>query len=171
MKTDLLKNSFWGTQGREKLLLDGNQDIYVEKVEFDLREVFIHSFNTYFFKQLKLLCIVTDTGLKKILLGEEKGIKINEQMSSLSSYKNAWAIAVSQSSVQLSVNTFSKELYHFYMGFPGGWAVKNPPAMPETACNVRGMNLIPGLGRSPGGRHENPLQYFCLGSLMDRGAW
>lgn len=89
MKTDLLKNSFWGTQGREKLLLDGNQDIYVEKVEFDLREVFIHSFNTYFFKQLKLLCIVTNTGLKKILLGEEKGIKINEQMSSLSSYKNA----------------------------------------------------------------------------------
>ena len=54
MKTDLLKSSFWGTQGREKLLLGGNQDIYVKKVEFDLREVFIHSFNTYFFQAAKI---------------------------------------------------------------------------------------------------------------------
>ena len=26
------------------------------------------------------------------------------------------------------------------------------------------MGLIPGLGRSPGGRHDNPLQYSCLES-------
>ena len=30
---------------------------------------------------------------------------------------------------------------------------------------------IPGWGRSPGGGHGNPLQYFCLESSMDRGAW
>ena len=29
----------------------------------------------------------------------------------------------------------------------------------------------PGLGRSPGGGHGNPLQYSCLENLMDRGAW
>ena len=29
----------------------------------------------------------------------------------------------------------------------------------------------PGLGRSPGGGHGNPLQYRCLENLMDRGAW
>ena len=34
--------------------------------------------------------------------------------------------------------------------------VKNPPA------NAGGMGLIPGLGRSPGGRHGNLLQYSCL---------
>ena len=37
--------------------------------------------------------------------------------------------------------------------------VKNPPA------NARGAgdtSLIPGLGRSPGGGHGNPLQYSCL---------
>ena len=28
----------------------------------------------------------------------------------------------------------------------------------------------PGLGRSPGGGNGNPLQYSCLGNLMDRGA-
>ena len=36
--------------------------------------------------------------------------------------------------------------------------VKNSPAMWE-ACN---LGTIPGLGRSPGGGHGNPLQYSCL---------
>ena len=31
--------------------------------------------------------------------------------------------------------------------------------------------LIPGLRRSPGGGHENPLQYSCPENPMDRGAW
>ena len=31
--------------------------------------------------------------------------------------------------------------------------------------------LIPGLGRSPGEGHGNPLQYSCLGNPMDKGAW
>ena len=30
---------------------------------------------------------------------------------------------------------------------------------------------IPGLGRSPGGRNGNPLQYSCLEKSMDRGTW
>ena len=33
------------------------------------------------------------------------------------------------------------------------------------------MGSIPGLGRSPGVRNGNPLQYSCLGNPMDRGAW
>ena len=32
-------------------------------------------------------------------------------------------------------------------------------------------DLIPGLGRSPGGGHGNPLQYFCLENPVDGGAW
>ena len=46
--------------------------------------------------------------------------------------------------------------------------VKNPPA---NAGDVRDSGSIPGLGRSPGGGHGNPLQYSFLGNLMDRGAW
>ena len=46
--------------------------------------------------------------------------------------------------------------------------VKNPPA---NAGDVRDLSLIPGLGRSPGGGHGNPLQYSCLENPMDRGAW
>ena len=37
--------------------------------------------------------------------------------------------------------------------------------------DVRDMGSIPGWGRSPGGGHGNPLQYFCLENPMDRGAW
>ena len=32
----------------------------------------------------------------------------------------------------------------------------------ESACNSGDLGLIPGLGRSPGRRHDNPLQYSCL---------
>ena len=31
--------------------------------------------------------------------------------------------------------------------------------------------MIPGWGRSPGGRNVNPLQDSCLGNPIDRGAW
>ena len=40
----------------------------------------------------------------------------------------------------------------------------------ESACNVRDPSSIPGLGRSPGGGHGNPLQYSCLENPMDREA-
>ena len=33
------------------------------------------------------------------------------------------------------------------------------------------MASIPAFGRSPGGRHGNPLQYSCLENPMDREAW
>ena len=32
----------------------------------------------------------------------------------------------------------------------------------ESAGNAGNLGLIPGLGRSPGGEHGNPLQYSCL---------
>ena len=46
--------------------------------------------------------------------------------------------------------------------------VKNPPA---STGDVREASLIPGLARSPGGGHGNPLQYSCLENPRDRGAW
>ena len=42
--------------------------------------------------------------------------------------------------------------------------VKNLSAMQE-------MCSIPGSGRSPGEKNDNPLQYSCLENFMDRGAW
>ena len=50
-----------------------------------------------------------------------------------------------------------------HLGFPGGAVVKNP-------CASLG-DSIPGLGRFPGVGNGNPLQYSCLETFMDRGAW
>ena len=47
---------------------------------------------------------------------------------------------------------------------PGGRVVKNPPA------KAGDMGSIPELGRSPGVRNGNPLQYSCLENPMDRGS-
>ena len=44
--------------------------------------------------------------------------------------------------------------------------VKNLPA---NAGDIRDVDSIPGLGRSPGGGNGNPLQYSCLESRVDRG--
>ena len=52
--------------------------------------------------------------------------------------------------------------------FPCGSVIKN---LPNNAGDIREAGLIPTLGRSPGGRHGNPLQHFCLESPMDREAW
>ena len=46
--------------------------------------------------------------------------------------------------------------------------VKN---LPSNAGDIRVMGSIPGLGRSPGGGHGNPLQYSCWENSMDRGSW
>ena len=46
--------------------------------------------------------------------------------------------------------------------------VKNPPA---DAGDTRDAGSIPGLGRSPGEEHGDPLQYSCLENPMDGEAW
>ena len=50
-------------------------------------------------------------------------------------------------------------------GFPGG------PDGEESAYNVGYPGSMPKSGRSPGGRHGNPLQYSCLENPTDRGFW
>ena len=56
----------------------------------------------------------------------------------------------------------------YQMSFTGG-SVGTESA--HSAGNARDAGMTPGLGRSPGGRHGNPLQYPCLENPMDRGAW
>ena len=51
------------------------------------------------------------------------------------------------------------------MGFSGGSDGK------ESACNAGDPGSVPGLERSPGEGHGNPLQYLCLENPIDRGAW
>ena len=58
-----------------------------------------------------------------------------------------------------------------FLGFPGSTDGK------ESTCKVGNLDLIPGLGISPGGGHGNSLQYSCLEnpheqrSLAGYSAW
>ena len=53
----------------------------------------------------------------------------------------------------------------YLKGFPGSSGGK------ESASNMGDLGSIPGLGRSSGGGHGNPLWYPCLENSMSRGAW
>ena len=59
------------------------------------------------------------------------------------------------------INLVRKKKYDFLGGSDGK----------EFACNAGHLDLISGLGRSPGGGHGYPLQYSCLENPMDREAW
>ena len=62
-----------------------------------------------------------------------------------------------------SINVLTSHLHEFFIiGSSDG---------NESACHAREGGLIPGLGRSPGGGHGNPLQYSCLENSVDRGVW
>ena len=58
-----------------------------------------------------------------------------------------------------------------FLGFPGGSDSR------ESTCKAGDLGLIPGLGRSLGGGHDNPLQYSFLEnphgqkSLADYSPW
>ena len=55
-----------------------------------------------------------------------------------------------------------------FWAFQVALEVKNPHA---NAGDLRDKGSIPGLGRSPGESHGNPLQYSCLENSTDRGGW
>ena len=59
-------------------------------------------------------------------------------------------------------------LFYFSVYHSVVLVVKNPPA---SAGDVKDTGSVPGSGRSPGGGKGNPLQYPCLESPTDRGAW
>ena len=60
---------------------------------------------------------------------------------------------------------FSRQEY--WSGVP----LPSPGNNKDSACNSGDLGSIPGLGRSPGEAHGNPLQYSCLDNPNDRGSW
>ena len=78
-------------------------------------------------------------------------------------------LAINASCIHLSLRIRGQFPDHDYhrkqQGLPGNSAGK------KSTCNAGDLGSIPGLGRSPGGQHGNPLQNSCLENPMDRGAW
>ena len=70
-----------------------------------------------------------------------------------------------QNSLSRSSPLFKSLIAHIFFWWPLGSHGK------EASCNAGDLGSITGLGRSPGERNGNPLQYSCLENPMDRGAW
>ena len=83
--------------------------------------------------------------------------KVNSQISHCQGDDHLWQ--------SFSFYTFYFVLEYTWLGLP--WWLSDK----ESACNAADTGLIPGSGRSPGQGDGNLLHYFCLGDLMDRGAW
>ena len=96
----------------------------------------------------------------------------------LSCRKCLYILEVKPFLVTLFANIFSQPIDCFFIlfmisfaiqrGFPGGTVVKN---LSVSEWNARDTGSIPMSWRSPGAGNGNPLQYSCLESSMDRGAW
>ena len=65
----------------------------------------------------------------------------------------------------LNFRSDNQEITFLVQRFPGDSDSK------ESTCNAGDLGSNPGLARSPGGGHGNPVQYSCLENPMDKGAW
>ena len=119
---------------------------------------------------LKFNLLICEIGL---LITSAQSISVEKAMATHSSIL-AWKIPWTEEPGRLQ-SMGSKRVGHdwatkpppiYLRGFPGGSVGKDEMhEVQET------LVLSPGLGRSPGGGHGNPLQYSCLENPMDRGAW
>ena len=98
--------------------------------------------------------------LQKIFQGHTNGHQVQEKMHNTSNHQeNAY-----RNHNEVSLHIFSVTRIKKTDKWAGGSDGK------ESACSAEDPSLIPGLGRSPGEGHGNPLQYSCLENPMNRGA-
>ena len=79
-----------------------------------------------------------------------------------------WNSHLTREHKQMASKQMRDAPHHMLLGECKALAVKNPPV---NAGDLRDTGSIPGLGRSSGGEHGNPLQYSFLENPMDRGVW
>ena len=70
-----------------------------------------------------------------------------------------------------NIETFS--IQYTYLGFGSIYLhiLDKPDSSVVKIFNAGTVGFIPGLGRFPGEKNGNPLQYHCLGNPTDRGVW
>ena len=109
------------------------------------------------------------------------------QSMGLQRVRHDWATELNWTGLDYSMPAFP--VFHYLLEFAQThvhwvrWVSDAISVGKESTCNVGdhpqcrrpGFNpwvgKIPVSGRSPGEGNGNPLQYSCLGNLMDRGAW
>ena len=112
---------------------------------------------------------VVDVGVTAGIKQAEYQAQVGERSHSVA--LSIWVFEVSDIGSRIKPSTKYINVASLTLGFTGGSVGK------ESACNAGDLVWIPGLGRSPGGRHGNPLQYSCLENphgqriLMDCSPW
>ena len=80
----------------------------------------------------------------------------------LSIVNSAMNMDVQMSFQNPALNSFTDLSRSGIAGIYGNFGLPQWLSSEQSACNVGGLGLIPGLGRSPGGGNGNPLQYSYL---------
>ena len=70
-------------------------------------------------------------------------------------------------SSQVEISISSLYIFYMYINIELPWWLSGK----EYTCQCRRYGFNPWVGRIPGEGNGNSLQYCCLGSPMDRGAW
>ena len=76
-----------------------------------------------------------------------------------------WGLYLIVKKVHVHKEVCFNSIYYCKTGLP--WWIRGK----ESVCKAGNLGLIPGLGKSPGEGHDNPLQYSCLENPMDRWGW
>ena len=71
----------------------------------------------------------------------------------------------------IHVNVWQKPLQYYKVISLQLKKIKKEKKLPGNTGDLRDAGSIPRSGRSPEGRHGNPVQYSCLENAMVRGAW
>ena len=88
------------------------------------------------------------------------------------SYFKVILVSTQVNGCNLSLNSLSTSIFQLVYilrwGLP--WWLSGKESTFKAGA-TRDSSLIPGLGRSPGGGHGNPLQHYCRGNPIDRVTW
>ena len=112
-------------------------------------------------------CLFLSVGHKNLRVGQDHQVHLPKCNDILIPY-SLYLIYNFFSLENFYNDVFEKDFFPMYQvmhqGFPGSSTVK------ESTYNAENLGLIPGLGRSSGVGHGNPLKHSCLENSMDRGA-
>ena len=79
--------------------------------------------------------------------------------------KHSWKVVIALQRIKLKWGWWKCDLERLL------WRARNSSYENVKCTFALTAGLIPGTGRSPGGRNGNSLQYSCLGNPMNRGNW
>ena len=120
-----------------------------------------------------LSVLILGAGSASILAGERPGSAgLGQALQKCQREKAKSACSLKgQSCVQRGYLHFIMEDTCIFSPPQSWWCFSGGSDGKESACNVRDLGSIPGLGRSPGEENGYPLRYSCMENSMDIGAW